>query len=69
MNRYREARRYAISQIDGEVAKDVPFIEVAKKLASRSDVIIEGLDLSNKQHAKAFILAFYYRNAMRLRAW
>jgi len=58
MSKYSKARKYVFEVIGLPVDIIMPYIMLAKILKQRKDVIIEGLDINNKEDAKAFILSF-----------
>ena len=58
MSKYSEARKYVLSYIGLPVDIVMPYTILASVLKQRKDVIIEGIDINNKEDAKAFILSF-----------
>jgi hypothetical protein len=61
MSLYSKSRKFAISLIDEPMPENATYVEIAKKLAERDDVVIDGIDLENKESARAFIVSFASR--------
>jgi len=64
VSKYQRAKTYSAPFVEGLVFESSTFQEVAKKIAKRKDVVIDGLDLDKKHHAKSLVLNFALRHGM-----
>ena len=59
------ARRFVRQFIETPMAENASYSEIANELSQRKDVILDGVDVNDKESSKKFIIQFAYRHGMK----